>query len=287
MPPIELRKPTNFPQRYGSSPGFGVALHEGKGDPPPGSATAPGPPLVLVRGQPVRITLENHLAEPTSIHWHGIELESYYDGVAGLSGSPGHLAPAIPPGGTFVAEFTPPRAGTFIYHSHMDDAQQLGSGLYGAIVVLEPGQKFDPQIDRVMLFGQRGPSLLNPPVLNGATQPPAMELRAGTKYRLRLINIAPDFPYLKVALLNGETPVRWRALGKDGAALPAAQAVLKLAELSISVGETYDFEYESSAPAELHLVVSHPVGFAPEGRAPNIVVRRHPEMRMDFPVHVR
>ncbi len=75
--------------------------------------------------------------------------------------------------------------------------------------------------------------------------------------------------------------------GRQGPALPAAQAVLKLAELSVSVGETYDFEYESGAPAELRLVVSHPVGFAPEGRAPNIVVRRHPEMRMDFPVHVR
>jgi hypothetical protein len=39
----------------------------------------------LVRGEPVHITVLNRRAEPTSIHWHGIELDSYFDGVSGRS----------------------------------------------------------------------------------------------------------------------------------------------------------------------------------------------------------
>jgi len=107
-----------LPGRYGKDPGFGYRLEEGSAEGLPGSASIPGPPLVLTQGQPVRITVVNRLSEATSVHWHGIELESYYDGVAGWSGSAGHMPPPIPPGDSFVAEYTPPRAGTFIYHSH-------------------------------------------------------------------------------------------------------------------------------------------------------------------------
>jgi hypothetical protein len=39
--------------------------------------------------------------------------------------------------------FTPPRTGTFIYHTHLHD-HQLASGLYGALVVVEAGETFDP-----------------------------------------------------------------------------------------------------------------------------------------------
>ena len=79
-----------------------------------------------------------------------MELESYYDGIAGWSGTPGHIAPMIEPGASFVVTFTPPRAGTFIYHTHLDDIRQLSSGLYGPIIVLEPGQSLDPDRDRIM-----------------------------------------------------------------------------------------------------------------------------------------
>lgn len=39
--------------------------------------------LTLRRGEPVEITLVNHLPEATAIHWHGMELDSYFDGVHG------------------------------------------------------------------------------------------------------------------------------------------------------------------------------------------------------------
>jgi FtsP/CotA-like multicopper oxidase with cupredoxin domain len=69
-------------------------------------------------GEPVAITLRNQLPEATAVHWHGIELDSYYDGVPGFSGASGSVTPAIEPGATLTVRFTPTRAGTFIYHTH-------------------------------------------------------------------------------------------------------------------------------------------------------------------------
>jgi len=80
----------------------------------------------------------NHLQEPTAIHWHGIELDSYSDGVPGFGGTAGSVTPPVAPGGTFTARFTPPRAGTFIYHTHWHNSAQLAGGIYGPLIVLEP-----------------------------------------------------------------------------------------------------------------------------------------------------
>ena len=100
--------------------------------------------------------LKNELPEATAIHWHGIELDSYYDGVPGWGGDGVSTTPAIEPGGRFVARFTPPRAGTFIYHTHSHDLRQLASGLYGAIVVVDPAQAFDATRDHVVVLGYGG-----------------------------------------------------------------------------------------------------------------------------------
>ena len=91
------------------------------------------PTIHLTRGEPVSITIVNRLEEPTAIHWHGIELESYFDGVAGFSGTNARLSPMIAPGDSFEARFTPPRSGTFIYHSHVDEPRQHRAGLIGAL----------------------------------------------------------------------------------------------------------------------------------------------------------
>ena len=115
---------------------------------------------MLRRDEPVEITLVNRLAEPTAIHWHGIELDSYYDGVHGFSGLGRQVTPMIEPGGQFVVRFTPPRAGTFIYHTHLHDYRQLSSGLYGPIVVSNPGETFDPATDHVVVIGRSGLTLV-------------------------------------------------------------------------------------------------------------------------------
>ncbi len=117
--------------------------------------SAPGPAIVLHRNAPVEITVENRLTEATALHWHGMELDSFYDGVHNWSGIDRQLAPMIEPGGTFVVRFTPPRSGTFIYHTHLHDYVQLSGGMYGPLIVLDEGETFDPATDHVVVLGRR------------------------------------------------------------------------------------------------------------------------------------
>jgi FtsP/CotA-like multicopper oxidase with cupredoxin domain len=65
------------------APTMGVAVADAQVPDLAAPVRSPGPPLVLRRGEPVEITVVNRLTEATSIHWHGLELESYYDGVHG------------------------------------------------------------------------------------------------------------------------------------------------------------------------------------------------------------
>ena len=76
-----------------------------------------GPVLVLTQSQPVEIVVVNKLKEPTSIHWHGIELESYYDGVPGGAASATNTSPAVAPGESFTVRMRCRRAGT-LYVPH-------------------------------------------------------------------------------------------------------------------------------------------------------------------------
>jgi FtsP/CotA-like multicopper oxidase with cupredoxin domain len=250
-PPVERRRirliAARDPGRYGSQPGFGFVLEDGAR---PGR---PGPPLILTRGEATEIAVVNQLEEPTSVHWHGIELESYYDGVSGWSGGAGRLASPIAPGDSFVVHMTPPRAGTFIYHTHFDEERQLTSGLYGPLIVMEPGAIFDPRTDRILLFSADGPVRFPTALLNGR-QAPELELEVGTRYRLRLINIA-DNGVRVFSLLADEQPVSWRAIAKDGADLPLSQRVERSAQQRIGVGETYDFEFTPDTPGVLRIDV--------------------------------
>ena len=88
---------------------------------------------------------------------------------------------------------TPPRAGTFIYHTHWHDDLQLMNGLYGPLIVLEPGQTFDPEHDKVFVFstGRYAPLGLMM-LVNGVPEPDPVELKTGTRYRLRFINITTN-----------------------------------------------------------------------------------------------
>jgi FtsP/CotA-like multicopper oxidase with cupredoxin domain len=238
-----------LPERVGSA-AAGFALVEGNA-PPPAPAASPGPPIVLRRNQPVEITLVNHLSEATAVHWHGIELDSYYDGVHGFSGAGHRVTPMIPPGGSFVVRFTPPRAGTFIYHTHLHDYRQLSSGLYGPLIVTREDETFDPISDHVIVIGRQGlrseeRSLLTEPesvVINGE-RAPRLVWKTGSRHRVRLINIAPD-DIFSVALQTEQGPTMWTPVAKDGAPVPTADAVPVVARQTIAVGETYEFEYQA------------------------------------------
>jgi manganese oxidase len=226
---------------------------------PAGTEAAPsflGPPIVLTRGEATEIEIKNQMKGPTAIHWHGMELESYYDGVAGWTGSGKQTTPPIPAGGSFVARMTPARAGTFIYHTHWHDAGQLLNGIYGPLIVLEPGEKYDTSHDRTFVFssGKYAPFgyLM---LINGVPEPERLELHSGERYRLRMINITDDLVDLRVRLTSNDNPVLWRIVAKDGADLPAAQLKFSAADMPITVGETYDVEYEAKDAGEASLQI--------------------------------
>ncbi|MGH7710259.1 MAG: multicopper oxidase domain-containing protein, partial [Gemmatimonadaceae bacterium] len=232
---------TERPRMYGDASAYSFVLQEGASEPAPDSMRVPGTPIVLTRGEPVAITVLNRMRVPVTVHWHGIELESYFDGVGDWSGNSSRVAPSIASGDSFVVRLTPDRAGSFIYHTHQDETRQLGAGLFGPLLVLEPGQVRDTVTDRILLMGTAGPFSDSPASLNGLTTAPPMELRAGTSYRLRFINISAN-ENKAVRLLADTAVLRWRALGKDGAALPAHQAVMRPARLLMGAGETWDVE---------------------------------------------
>lgn len=231
---------------------------------------AVGPPIVVTRGEPTEITVLNHLKSSTTIHWHGLELESFYDGVPG-AGSGDQITPAIAPGGSFVARFTPTRAGTFIYHTHAADPGQLTGGIYGALIVLEPGQSFDQEHDKLLVIGTRDTFFdARRITINGMETPAPLTLDHGAKYRLRVINIAPNL-LANFRLGTKEHPVTWRAMAKDGADLPARLANSGNAMLEIASGETYDFEFRAGEPGEIPVEIDNP--FGPVKFTSRIVVR--------------
>jgi CopA family copper-resistance protein len=92
------------------------------------NGSVPGPSLRLQEGETVTINVTNHLAEPTSIHWHGLRLPSDQDGVPGLSFR------GIEPGQSFSYRFAVRQSGTYWYHSHSGMQEQ--TGLYGALLLV-------------------------------------------------------------------------------------------------------------------------------------------------------
>jgi FtsP/CotA-like multicopper oxidase with cupredoxin domain len=188
----------------------------------------------------VAVHITNQLDEGTSVHWHGIELESYYDGVPGWGGDGQKITPTIESGKSFDAVFAPPRAGTFMYHTHMNDLAQLSSGLYGALIVVPEGATFDPDTDEVFVLGRNGKRKDGELLLNGSTAPAPLEFHAGTRYRLRFIDILANNSIVINALQDGK-PVEWIPIAKDGADLKPDQSIATPASLTIAPGETYDF----------------------------------------------
>jgi FtsP/CotA-like multicopper oxidase with cupredoxin domain len=241
-----------------AEPAYGYTLHTGPNIDAPPPPYLPGPTIVLRRGEPVSITVRNDLPEPTAVHWHGIELESYFDGVAGYAGEGRRIAPAIPSGGSFEARFTPPRSGTFIYHTHVDELRQQTAGLAGALLVVDDPETYDPVHDIPLLITvpRTSADANNTVLLNGSARPATREMRVGERYRLRFINAHTFRPNLRMRLLRESTPLEWRALAKDGMDLPPDYATVGPSEIQMGNGETYDFEFVPSVPGDLQLDVT-------------------------------
>ena len=96
------------------------------------NGTIPGPTLEFTEGEYAVIYVKNEMSVETSVHWHGLLLPNFYDGVPYLN------TPPIEPGHTQKYEFPIKQSGTYWYHSHTMLQEQ--SGVYGSIVI-QPKEK--------------------------------------------------------------------------------------------------------------------------------------------------
>jgi FtsP/CotA-like multicopper oxidase with cupredoxin domain len=240
------------------------ALADGATAPVRDPASHLGPPIVVQLGEPVSVTVVNRSAHATTVHWHGIELESYFDGIGGLSGTSGKLAPVIAPKDSFEARFTPPRAGTFIYHSHVDEGSQQPAGLIGPIIVLPPGTRYDPKTDLTIVFSSPVDSAdeARAVLINGRLDPAPLELHVGTTYRLRLVNITTARPGFKVELRRDSAVVPWHPLARDGADLPESRRTPRPGTVSLTIGQTMDFAITPTALGDLTIGTVANAGFS-------------------------
>jgi FtsP/CotA-like multicopper oxidase with cupredoxin domain len=160
----------------------------------------PGPIINAKKGDTLVVKVKNELDEPTIIHWHGIRLPASMDGT-------GESQKPIQPGEEFEYRFIAPDAGTFWYHSHHDETNQMERGMYGALIIEEETElKVDN--DRVFMIddmklnkknefkqgnflqrwaerhdGREGDTLL----INGKVMP-NIHMHAGQTERWRFIN---------------------------------------------------------------------------------------------------
>jgi FtsP/CotA-like multicopper oxidase with cupredoxin domain len=95
--------------------------------------------LEVSRGSEVLVRFTNHLTDSTSIHWHGIRLENAFDGVEGVSDA-------------FTYKLRFPDAGIFWYHPHIREDIQQALGLYGNILVREPGVKVAANREQILML---------------------------------------------------------------------------------------------------------------------------------------
>jgi FtsP/CotA-like multicopper oxidase with cupredoxin domain len=166
------------------------------------NSAEPGPVLRVRQGASFRAMVDNRLTEDTTVHWHGIRLPNAMDGVPDITQR------AIRSGDRFEYAFTPPDAGTFLYHSHDNSLVQMSRGLVGPLIVEETNP---PVVDRELLwtiqdwrltqnaqiapgFDNRMEAAMdgrigNTVTINGSVAAP-VQVRASERIRLRLINAA-------------------------------------------------------------------------------------------------
>lgn len=234
----------------------------------------PGPEVRLREGEHLEATVENHLPEETTIHWHGLPLPNPMDGVPGLTQEP------IPPGGSFVYAFAAEPAGSYIYHSHV--GLQIDRGLVAPLVIEERAQHvaYDREVTLVLddylpgtpeplagggrggMMGRRRGGMMGgrgmmggqvPPyaglLINGKlpSDPVAVDVRRGERLRMRIMNPSGATTF-RVAL-GGH---RLTVTHADGQPVEP----VTVDALRIGMGERYDVVVEADNPGAWPLMAA-------------------------------
>ncbi len=108
------------------------------------NGTIPGPVLRFKEGEFAVIHVHNEMSVETSVHWHGLILPNFYDGVPYVS------TPPIKPGETLTYKFAIRQSGTYWYHSHTMLQEQ--SGVFGPIVIEPKGKTMDYDAEQVLML---------------------------------------------------------------------------------------------------------------------------------------
>jgi FtsP/CotA-like multicopper oxidase with cupredoxin domain len=212
----------------------------------------PGPTIEAQVGDSLVVELTNGLREPTTIHWHGLRVPADMDGTESVQRS-------VEPGETYEYRFVVPDAGTFWYHSHLNETEQIERGLYGALIVRGPGE---PVLDRERVLvlddlkldeeGQIAP--FGDPhehhagresdvrLVNGS-QEPELQIAGGQIERWRIVN-ASNTRFVRLSI--GGQP--FSILGSDGGLLPR---LLRVTEQLVTPGERLDLAVGPFAEGEL------------------------------------
>lgn len=212
-----------------------------------------GPTIEAVQGDKVRIYVTNKLPAATTVHWHGMIVPSGMDGVSGLS------HPPIPPGETYIYEFTLLQHGTFMYHTHHDSMVQEALGLTGMFII-HPRKSIRSRVDRdfvILLHEWRidvdttRPNPLemtdfNVLTMNGkvfpATEP--LVIKQGQKVRIRFGNLS----------VQDHHPIHFHGYefyvtAEDGSMIAPDQQRRGNTVL-VAVGQTRDIEFEANNPGD-------------------------------------
>ena len=108
------------------------------------NGSIPGPVLEFDEGDLAIINVTNKMDEETSVHWHGLILPNFYDGVPYLT------TPPIKPGTTFQYRIPINQSGTYWYHSHTMLQEQ--KGVYGSIIIHPKEKTLEYDTDLVVVL---------------------------------------------------------------------------------------------------------------------------------------
>jgi len=222
------------------------------------NGSCPGPTIQANEGDRVRIIVENRLPESTSMHWHGFHIPLPMDGMPYISQKP------IPPGESFVYEFTLNQSGTYFYHSH--GAMQEMMGMIG-LFILHPKIAHQPAVDHdfgiimqewALLPNNTVPNTANMEfnwlTFNGKSAPSTTPLlvRQDSRVRIRLVNMGMDHHPIH---LHGFTFV---VTGNEGARRPETMWEPGNTVL-VGVAQAREIEFVANMPGDwmLHCHLPH------------------------------
>lgn len=225
------------------------------------NGTIPGPMIRVTEGDRVRVVVKNKLDDPTTIHWHGVEVPNAMDGVPGMTQAP------IQPGETFTYEFTAKPAGTFMYHSHFEGDVQVSAGLYAPFIIDPVEEIVKPDVDVTLMISEwlvrGGRTYAAMPMsgmepnyftINGKSFPATqtIQVKMGERVRIRLIAIGQ---FIHPMHLHG---LPFKIVATDGHPVPEAAQLTK-DTVSVAPGERYDIEFVASEPGQwmLHCHILH------------------------------